>query len=208
MKRLLRVVVADDHPLMRDAIAARLDAETDIEVVARAESAASLLALIAEHQPDVALVDLTMRDGTTLDVFDRLRAASPATAFVLFSASEDPGDVTAALSAGMRGFLSKSIESASIAPYLREVAAGATVLDTASATVMASAMRQQLAEPLSPREIDILRLVAAGKTNRAIAQQLYVSISTVKTHLERAFGKLNVADRSAAVARAKDLKLL
>jgi DNA-binding NarL/FixJ family response regulator len=204
----VRVVVADDHPLMRDAVALRLGGEEDIDVVATAATAAALLAAVAEHKPDVAVIDLMMGDATTLEIFDELTAASENTAFLLLSASDDASDIHAAVTRGMRGVLSKSVNPAELPRYVREVAAGATVLDTASATAMASRLREPMFEALSPRECDILRLVAEGLTNREVSQRLYVSLSTVKTHLERAFAKLDVTDRTAAIAKAKDLKLL
>jgi DNA-binding NarL/FixJ family response regulator len=204
----LRVVVADDHPLMLNAVALRLDAEPDIHVVARADSTAGLLAAVSEFKPDVAVVDLTMRDGTTLDIFDRLAAASANTRFLLLSASENASDVHAAVRAGAAGFLSKSVDPDEIPRYVREVASGATVLDTPSASAIAEQLRQPTFDALSPRELEILALVGQGLTNRAIAQQLFVSLSTVKTYLERVFAKLSVSDRAAAIAKAKDQKLI
>ena len=206
---MLRVVVADDHPLMLTGVVVRLSVEADIDVVGRATTCAELLEAARAHQPDVAVADVTMTDGSVLDVLGELAAASPATRVLLLSATDDPAAVTSALERGAAGFLSKETDSDALAVHVRDVAAGKTVLDARSAAAVAARLRDpEPIDALSARELEVLRLVAAGKSNPEIGKELFVAASTVKTHLDRVYAKLGVSDRAAAVARAKDHKLL
>lgn len=206
----LRVVVADDHPLMLSAIVARLSVEPDLDVVGTATTCAGLVEAVATHRPDVAVIDVSMPDGSTLDVLASLLTASPATGVLVLSATDDPAAVATALERGARGFLSKEAEAESIAGHVREIAAGRTVLDSRSAAAVAAGLRGpvQNDQTLSARELEVLQLVADGKSNPQIGEALFVAASTVKTHLDRIYAKLGVSDRAAAVGRAKDLKLL
>ena len=138
----LRIVVADDHPLMLSAIVARLSIEADLDVVATARTCAGLVDEIAAHQPDVAVIDVSMPDGSTLEVLAALQASSPATGVLILSATDEPAAVTTALERGARGFLSKETEAESIAGHVRAVAAGRTVLDPRSAAAVAAGLRE------------------------------------------------------------------
>ena len=201
--------MADDHPLMLTGVVVRLSVEADIDVVGRATTCAELLEAARAHQPDVAVADVTMTDGSVLDVLGELAAASPATRVLLLSATDDPAAVTSALERGAAGFLSKETDSDALAVHVRDVAAGKTVLDARSAAAVAARLRDpEPIDALSARELEVLRLVAAGKSNPEIGKELFVAASTVKTHLDRVYAKLGVSDRAAAVARAKDHKLL
>ncbi|HUR78583.1 MAG TPA: response regulator transcription factor [Acidimicrobiales bacterium] len=207
--RRLSVVVADDHPLMLTGVVVRLSVESDIDVVAKATNCRELLAAVGDHQPDVVVADVTMPDGSVLDFLAPMAAASPATRILLLSATDDPGAVSAALERGAAGFLSKETDSDALATHVRDVAAGTTVLDARSAAAVANHLRTApTVESLSARELEVLRLVAQGRSNPQIGKELFVAASTVKTHLDRAYAKLGVNDRAAAVARAKDLKIL
>lgn len=204
----LRVVVADDHPLMLTGITVRLSVESDIDVVATATNCAELLAAAAEHAPDVVLADVSMPDGSVLDILGALRDAAPDARVLLLSATDDPSAVSTALHRGAAGFLSKETDSDTIATHVRDLAAGHTVLDARSAAAIAAQLREPEVEALSARELEVLRLVAEGMSNPEIGKHLFVAASTVKTHLERAYAKLGVNDRAAAVAKAKDRRLL
>jgi DNA-binding NarL/FixJ family response regulator len=205
----LNVVVADDHPLMLTGVVVRLSVEDDINVVGRATSCAELLAAVREHLPDVVVADVTMGDGSLLDVLAELARIAPKARVLVLSATDDPAAVSSALERGAAGFLSKETDSDALAVHVRDVAAGKTVLDARSAAAVAARLRDPgPTESLSAREIEVLRLVAEGKSNPEIGKQLFVAASTVKTHLDRVYGKLGVSDRAAAVARAKDLRLL
>jgi DNA-binding NarL/FixJ family response regulator len=204
----LRVIVADDHPLMLTGISVRLSVEDDIEVVATAKNCADLVAAAALHKPDVILADVSMTDGSVIDYLDQLGEAAPDARVLLLSATDDPQAVSTALHRGAAGFLSKETDSDNIATHVRDTAAGKTVLDARSAAAVAAQLRRPEGEALSARELEVLRLVAEGLSNPDIGKRLFVAPSTVKTHLERAYAKLGVNDRAAAVAQAKDRKLL
>jgi DNA-binding NarL/FixJ family response regulator len=204
----LRVVIADDHPLMLTGISVRLSVEDDIDVVGTATTCAELLEAMERHRPDVVLADVSMPDGSVLDSLPALRAAVPDARILLLSATDDPAAVSTALHRGANGFLSKETDSDTIAKHLRDLAAGHTVLDARSAAAIAAQLREPEAEALSARELEVLRLVAEGLSNPEIGKRLFVAASTVKTHLERTYAKLGVNDRAAAVAKAKDRRLL
>ena len=206
---MLHVVVADDHPLMLTGVVARLSVEDDITVVARATTCHELVEAVRAQMPDVAVADVTMTDGSVLDVLADLARIAPSTRILLLSATDDPAAVTTALERGAAGFLSKETDSDALAVHVRDAAAGKTVLDARSAAAVAARLREPApADALSAREVEVLRLVAEGMSNPEIGQALFVAASTVKTHLDRAYAKLGVSDRAAAVARAKDLRLL
>jgi DNA-binding NarL/FixJ family response regulator len=207
--RPIGVVVADDHPLMLTGVIARLSVEDDITVVGRATTCQELLRAVRAQMPDVVVADVTMTDGSVLDVLGDLARAAPSARILLLSATDDPAAVSTALERGAAGFLSKETDSDSLATHVRDVAAGKTVLDARSAAAVAARLRDPSpSDALSAREVEVLRLVAEGKSNPEIGKALFVAASTVKTHLDRAYAKLGVSDRAAAVARAKDLKVL
>lgn len=206
---MLSVVVADDHPLMLTGVVARLSVEDDITVVARVTSCRELVDAVQAHAPDVIVADVTMGDGSVLDYLTELARIAPSARVLLLSATDEAATVSSALERGAAGFLSKETDSDALAAHVRDAAAGKTVLDARSAAAVAAALRSSApAEALSAREVEVLRLVAAGKSNPEIGKELFVAASTVKTHLDRAYAKLGVRDRAAAVARAKDLRVL
>ena len=205
----IRVIVVDDHPLMLAGVVARLSVEPDIDVVATAATCAATVVAVGEHQPDVLIADVSMPDGSLINALGDVVAASPATKIVLLSATDDPGAVVTALEQGAAGFLSKETEADDLATHVRAAMEGKTVLDARSAAAVAARLREPAPrQALSARELEVLRLVADGRSNPEIGEALFVAASTVKTHLERAYAKLGVGDRAAAVARAKDLRLL
>ena len=194
---------------MLTGVVVRLSVETDIDVVGTATNCHELVAAVERHQPDVVVADVTMPDGSVLDFLPSLAQKCPATRVLLLSATDDPAAVSTALERGAAGFLSKETDSDLLAVHVREIAAGKTVLDARSAASVAAQLREPpAADALSVRELEVLRLVAQGRSNPEIGKELFVAASTVKTHLERAYAKLGVNDRAAAVARAKDLKLI
>ena len=205
----IRVLTVDDHPLMLAGVVARLSVEPDIDVVATAATCAATVVAVGEHQPDVLIADVSIPDGSLINALGDVVAASPATKIVLLSATDDPGAVVTALEQGAGGFLSKETEADELATHVRAAMEGKTVLDARSAAAVAARLREPAPrQALSARELEVLRLVADGRSNPEIGEALFVAASTVKTHLERAYAKLGVGDRAAAVARAKDLRLL
>lgn len=208
--RVVRVLVADDHALVREGIVRRLEAEGDIVVVGVAGDAAGCAELFRELAPDVTLVDHLMPGMSGLDLVRQLLAEAPQARLVVLSGFDDRALVTAALSAGAVGFITKTAPGAEMVRCVREAAAGNRALDA----VATERVLEQLADPtrrLSPgaergpltaRELQVLALVADGRTNEQIAEALFISVQTVKTHLSRVFARLGVSDRASAAAKA------
>ncbi|MDC5696001.1 response regulator transcription factor [Intrasporangium calvum] len=204
----VRLVVVDDHPVVRAGLAALLAADPSIEVVGEAASAAEAVVVTERRRPDVVLMDLQLGDGVDgVGATRRLLALDPAPRVVILTTHESDADVLASVEAGACGYLLKDAPAAELAEAVRTAARGGTVL----APVVARRLdeRRRSPEPvLSARELDVLRLVAAGEPNREIARALFLSEATVKSHLVRAFGKLGVTSRTAAVASARSRGLI
>jgi DNA-binding NarL/FixJ family response regulator len=205
----LKVVIADDHPLMRSGVSAQLEGHADLTVVGTAAKADELVAVVAETQPDVIIADITLAGGSLFDVIDEVRAHAPGAKLIVLSASDEPAVVVRAVERGVDGFVTKEADSADLADHIRTASSGRMVLDERASSALTTGLASRARiTPLSRRELEVLRGVADGKTNREIAASMSVSATTVKTLLERAFEKLGVRDRAAAVAKAKDARLL
>lgn len=200
----VRVVVADDHPLYREGLVGAIRERPMLEMVGEAADGAEALRLIATRSPDVALLDVKMQvDGPS--VLKRLRAARAETAVVFLSAYLDSALVYSALEAGAAGFLSKAADRAAICDAVERVARGEIVLSPETQTVLGQEIRlKRRAEhqPLTAREYEVLALAAEGLSASAIADRLFLSPATIKTHLAHLYDKLGVSDRTAAVAVA------
>lgn len=206
---MIRVLVADDHPVVRAGIVALLRDADGIEVVGAVADGEAAVAAAAGTTPDVVLMDLRMPilDGTAAT--GRIVAASPATRVVVLTTYESDDAILEAIAAGASGYLLKAAPEAEILAGVRSVAAGGTVMAPAIAAALARGIRQQQAAPrLSDRERQVLALVAEGLSNPAIGERLHLSEATVKTHLLHVFEKLGVGDRTRAVTRAMELGLL
>jgi len=206
---VIRVLVADDHPVVRAGIVALLRDADGIEVVGAVADGEAAVAAAAGTTPDVVLMDLRMPilDGTAAT--GRIVAASPATRVVVLTTYESDDAILEAIAAGASGYLLKAAPEAEILAGVRSVAAGGTVMAPAIAAALARGIRQQQAAPrLSDRERQVLALVAEGLSNPAIGERLHLSEATVKTHLLHVFEKLGVGDRTRAVTRAMELGLL
>ncbi|MFJ9567932.1 response regulator [Streptomyces fuscichromogenes] len=207
--RPLRVVVADDQAAVREPLAAVLALTEDIDVVAAAADGNGVLDAVAAHPVDVVLMDLRMPvlDGT--ETTRRLSDEHPEVAVVVLTTFADDDSILAALGAGARGYLTKNAGRQDIVRAIRAAAAGQSVLDREVqdrllATVRArpTASQQQLPADLTPREREVLTLIGQGLPNRAIAEKLFVSEATVKTHINNLFAKAGIRDRADAVRRA------
>ena len=197
----IRVLLADDHPVVREGLRGMLAGEPDIEVVGEAGSGPEAVALAARLRPDVVLMDLRMPGGDGVEATRQL----PGIAVVVLTTYDSDADILRAVEAGAAGYLLKDTPRAVLADSLRAAARGETVLAPAVAGRLLGRMRADRAEPadrLTTRETEVLALVARGLTNAAIARRLSLSEATVKTHLLRACGKLGVSGRTAAVTRA------
>lgn len=208
---LVRVVVGDDHPLFREGVVRALTGSGQISVVAEAQDGAGALALIREHQPDVALLDYRMPELDGTQVAAAVRRDELRTRVLLLSAHDDAAIVYHALAEGAAGFLSKESTRAELVSAVLDCARGRDVV-TASLTAGLAGEIRKRAQPagpsLSTREREVLRMIADGLTVPAMAKQLFLAPSTVKTHVQRLYEKLGVGDRAAAVAEAMRRGLL
>jgi DNA-binding NarL/FixJ family response regulator len=198
--RMIKVLLVDDHPVVRVGLRGMLAAEDDLEVVAEAGGAAEAVAAVRLHAPDVVLMDLRMPGGDGVEATARVLAQRPVTRVVVLTTHETDSDILRAVEAGAAGYLLKDASRQDLAQAIRAAARGETVLAPSVAAKLMSRMRSPV--DLSLREIEVLRLVARGSTNAEIGRELFISEATVKTHLLRTFGKLGVSDRTAAVTAA------
>ncbi|MGO4301767.1 response regulator [Leifsonia sp. RAF41] len=206
---MIRIVLADDHPVVREGIRGMLQSYDDIEVVGQAGSGPEAVALVAELHPDLVLMDLRMPGGDGVEATRTIAAAHPSTRVVVLTTYETDQDILRAIEAGASGYLLKDIAPAELARSVRSAAAGQTVLATSAATALLGRVQGRQAGPaLSAQEVNVLRLAADGLTNAAIGSQLFIGEATVKTYLSRAYEKLGVSDRTSAVRRALELGLL
>jgi DNA-binding NarL/FixJ family response regulator len=204
--RTVRVVLADDHPVVRDGLRGMLAAVPDIEVVGEAGDGVEAVAVVRVTRPDVLLLDLRMPRGDGLAAIEALRG-DPVKVLVL-STFATARDVREALEAGATGYVLKDTPRDQLVAALHAAADGESVLSPAVATQVVSRLRGETSGELTDRELAVLRLVAQGTPNRAIAATLFVSEATVKTHLVHVFAKLDVTDRAAAVATAYERGIL
>jgi DNA-binding NarL/FixJ family response regulator len=205
---MIRLLIADDHPVVRDGLRGMLTGQPDLEVVGEAATGAEALALVPRVRPDVALVDLRMPELDGVATIRALRERHPEVRVLVLTTFDTERDVVSAIEAGATGYLLKDAPRAELSRAVRAAARGEAVLAPAVATRLVGQLREPAAPALTARELQVLELVARGATNRAVAARLHVSEATVKTHLVHAFGKLGVSDRTAAVAVALERRLL
>ncbi len=198
----IRVLIVDDHPVVREGVRAMLAAEADIEVSGQAASGEEAVAFAREKPCDVVLMDLRMPGTDGVAATTQILAADPSARVVVLTTYETDADILRAVEAGAAGYLLKDAPPADVANAIRAAARGETVLAPSVAARLVSRVRRPQRESLSAREVEVLRLVARGLTNAEIGRRLYISEATVKTHLLRLFGKLGVSDRTAAVTTA------
>lgn len=208
MNAPIRLVIADDHVLVRQGIRAFLDTCEDLSIVGEAEDAASATQICAEQKPQVALVDLVMPGGGIAATRD-IRAASPETQVILLTSFEDAKQILAAVQAGALSCLLKDVDADGLADAVRKAARGEAVLHPRVAGYLLDALRHggtvpgtALFETLSQREREVLAQMAEGLSNQLIGVRLEISEKTVKTHVSNVLAKLGVADRTQAAVYA------
>ena len=209
----IRVVIADDHSLVRQGVARYLDSSDGIGVVGEAATGTEIVRVVEEVRPDVALLDIRMPEMDGLEAARAIREARPEIGIVILTAYDDRHFVVEAVRAGARGYVLKTRDADTLIQTIRLVAEGNMVIDpelvVALADELSTASRKdRQAEELTEREVEILQLVAFGHTNRDVGGKLFISPDTVKTHLEHIYQKLGATDRTAAVAEALRRRLI
>jgi NarL family two-component system response regulator LiaR len=201
----LRIVIADDHRLVREGIRAFLDTEADLQVVGEAATADEAVAVCAESRPDLALVDLVM-PGSGISAVERISKLGLPIQIVVLTSFEDPKLLVQAVQAGALCCLLKDIDPHEMARALRRAAEGEATVHPRLARHLLAAVREDHArepvEPLSPRERSVLELIAQGMSNAQIAKQLHIGEKTVKTHVSSMLAKLGLNDRTQAAVFA------
>ena len=195
----IRILIADDHYIVRMGLIALVSTEPDMEVVAEAADGAQALALFAKHQPDLLLLDLRMPGENGIQTTLEIRRRYPSARILVLSAFDGDEDIYQALHAGAQGYVLKNSTGDKLVPALRAVAAGQKWIPQEVASQLAS---RKLLEELTARELQVLNELAKGLANKEIADHLDISEHTVKDHLKSILGKLRVADRTEAVTTA------
>ncbi len=214
----IRILLVDDQTMFRSGMRMLLSSQPDFEVIGEAADGEEALQKCASHKPDVVLMDLRMPVLDGAAATRRLRAIQPNVRVIVLTTFDEDAAIFDGLRAGAIGYLLKDAPTDKLYEAIRAAARGETVLQPSVAAKVvaqftrlsdqAPAWAQALAEPLSPRELEILRLLANGATNREIAAQLVLAEGTVKNHVTSILGKLGVTDRTSAALRAKELGLL
>lgn len=207
---MIRLLIADDHPVVRAGLAGLFADEEGFEVVGQAADGAQAVELAAREKPDVVLMDLRMPVLDGVAATASIVASGPdAPRVLILTTYESDDQILAAIEAGAAGYLLKAAPQEEIVAGIRLVATGQTALSPAVAARLVSRMREPAASvTLTPREVDVLRLVARGRSNKLIGTDLGIGESTVKTHLLKIFDKLEVADRTHAVTVAMERGIL
>ncbi|MGH2699835.1 MAG: response regulator [Actinomycetota bacterium] len=208
-----RVLVADDHPLFLDGMRTLLHSLPDVRLVAEATSGAEAVALVAEQQPDVVVMDLHMPELSGIEATRQIVQAHPHVGVLVLTMFEDDDSVFAAMRAGARGYLLKGAMQEEIVRAIKAVAGGEAIFGPS----IAKRVIEYFARPtrsrapafpsLTEREYEVLDLIAAGQSNRSIATRLFLSDKTVRNHVSNIFAKLQVADRAEAIVRAREAGL-
>jgi len=206
--RVVRVLVVDDHPVVRSGLVGMLGTCEDLDVVGEAADGEEALARVAALAPDVVLMDLRMPRLDGAGATARIVAEHPASRVLVLTTYDTDGDIVRAVEAGATGYVLKDTPLPQLLDAVRAAARGETVLAPAVAARLMSRLRHPAPEPLTPREVEVLGAVAMGLSNAEIGRELFIGEATVKTHLLRIFAKLGVDDRTRAVTVAMERGIL
>lgn len=193
----IRVFSVDDHPLLREGIAALVNSQPDMELIAEAATGAEAIQGFKQHQPDVTLLDLRLPDMSGIDTLIAIRAEFPEARVIMLTTFEGDVEIQRALQAGARGYMLKNMPPSELLDVIRQVHAGKKRIPPEIASHLAEHLSD---ETLTEREVQVLREVANGNRNRNIAENLFISEETVKVHIKHIMEKLGASDRTQAVA--------
>jgi DNA-binding NarL/FixJ family response regulator len=199
MSEMIRILVVDDHPVVREGLVMMLGTQPDFQVAGEAANGKDAVTQICAIKPDVVLLDLEMPDMDGVAVLQQMRAECPLVKALVFTAFDTDERIIRAVQAGAKGYLLKGAPRAELFNAIRVVAQGGSLLQPVIASKLMRQLNEPPAETLTEREMDVLRLLAQGKPNKEIAQILVVTERTVKFHITSIFGKLDVTNRTEAV---------
>lgn len=198
----IRVVIVDDHPVVRDGLRGMLESQSDFEIVGEASEGEAAVRMAESLNPAIVLMDLRMPGMDGVTALREIKTNNPQVQILVLTTYDSDADILPAIEAGASGYLLKDTTREDLFAAIRAAARGETVLAPAVAARLVGKMRAPGEEKLSKRELEVLQLVAEGDSNREIASRLHISQATVKSHLLHIFGKLGVSDRTAAVTVA------
>ena len=205
---VIRIVIADDHSVVRRGLRQLLEGEEGIEIVAEADDVAGARRYVLGHKPDVLVLDLNMPGGSTLDAIPEIRAESPNTQIVVLTMQNEPAYAREALAAGVLGYVLKEAADTELLEAVCRAAAGDTYLNPRLGARVAAEPPPGPPDGLSEREVEVLRMIALGYTNAEIANSLFLSVRTVETHRAHIQQKLRLGTRSELVRYALDHRLV
>ncbi|MGA9769004.1 MAG: response regulator transcription factor [Blastocatellia bacterium] len=195
----IRVFSVDDHPLLREGIAAIINSQPDMQIIAQAANASEAIQMYRQHQPDVTLMDLRLPDMSGIDALIAIRTEFPEARVVMLTTFEGDVDIRRSLEAGARGYMLKNMRPKELVEVIRQVHAGKKRIPAEVAAQLAEYIGD---DALTEREIAVLKEVAGGNRNREIGERLFISEETVKVHVKHIMEKLSASDRTQAVAIA------
>ena len=198
----IRILMADDHPVVRAGIRGMLETQPDFEVIAEAENGQEAVASASKLKPDVILMDLRMPQMEGVEAIGKIKESQPEIHILVLTTYDTDADIVRAVEAGATGYLLKDAPREELFRAVRATARGEAVLAPIVAARLMGKMRSPGEESLSPREIEVMLLVARGATNQDVAEKLHISKATVKSHLLQIYQKLGVSDRTAAATTA------
>jgi DNA-binding NarL/FixJ family response regulator len=204
----IRILIVDDHPVVREGLAGMLAGQADFAVVGEANDGTEAVEMDTRLQPDVLLMDLRMPGMDGVAAIEAVREKRPSANILVLTTYDSDADIVRAIEAGATGYLLKDTPREELFRAIRAAAKGESVLAPAVAARLMTRMRSDVQENLSAREIEVLQLVYKGASNREIGKALHISTATVKTHLIHIYGKLGVDDRTAAVTAALEQGIL